>query len=84
MAVIANGNKPINRFFTNIPFCIPFVVNLRGASATVNTPPIISFKYNISFSVAMPLILDTHFCNNHVFPCAGVQRKNALDQIPRL
>jgi hypothetical protein len=51
MARFTNGNEPFDWFLPDAPSCILFVMNLGSVSTAIYTTPVISLKYNISFSL---------------------------------
>ncbi len=54
----ANGHQPFYRVFTNIVFCIFFMMSLRCLNATISTAPVVMFKYKeMFFSITMKNIL---------------------------
>jgi hypothetical protein len=48
MTILTDRNKPFDRFFSNVSFCISLMVNLCRTGTTIHATPIISLEYYIT------------------------------------
>lgn len=82
MAGFADRNEPLDRFVSDSP-CIPQVMNISGAGATVYTSPIVPPKYHktlsspiVGLKIYVPVIVATSFSSYFEYPTTDCQYDN--------
>jgi hypothetical protein len=68
MAILADRDKPFNRFLSNIIFGISCMMNLSSVPATINTAPVVPLKHyitlpfpSVGFKIVVSVIIATTF-----------------------